>query len=198
MKFEFVKKYENCGLALPVRKTKHSAGYDLCAAEDIIVPSYDKMMKRMKALCSTETVRSLSEVTNITKGLGIKPTLVPTGLKCELDDNTYLELSVRSSTPLKTWLILANGVGIIDADYYNNVDNEGHIFLQLINLAPFDIKIKKGEFIGQGIIKPYLTIENDTATGARTGGFGSTTENPKPAVKKVVLPKVVPNETTSS
>jgi dUTP pyrophosphatase len=198
MKFEFVEKYKDCGLALPVRKTERSAGYDLCAAEDIIVPSYDKMMKRMKAICNTETVRSLSEVASITKGLKIKPTLVPTGLKCELDGNTYLELSVRSSTPLKSWLILANGVGVIDADYYNNSDNEGHIFLQLINLAPFDIKIKKGEYIGQAIIKPYLTVENDIAAGTRTGGFGSTTETPKPIAKKIVLPKAVSNENTSS
>lgn len=88
---------------------------------------------------------------------------------------------------------------IIDADYYNNSDNEGHIFLQLINLAPFDIKIKKGEYIGQAIIKPYFTVENDITTGARTGGFGSTTvESPKPITKKIVLPKVVPNENTSS
>lgn len=193
MKFEFVKKYENCGLGLPVRKTERSAGYDLCAAEDIIIPSYQKHFNRIKALCNTANVYSLSEVANITKGLGTKPTLVPTGLKCKLDPNTYLELSVRSSTPLKTWLILANGVGVIDADYYNNSDNEGHIYLQLINLAPFDIKIKKGEFIGQGIIKPYLTTEDDKAIGERTGGFGSTS-----TVKKVVLPKVMPNENSGT
>ena len=194
MKFEFVKKYENCGLALPVRKTANSAGYDLCAAEDIIVPSYDKMMKRVRSLCNTEGVYSLNNVASMTKGLGVRPTLVPTGLKCELDPNTYLELSVRSSTPLKTWLILANGVGIIDADYYNNSDNEGHIYLQLINLLPVDIKIKKGEFIGQAIIKPYLTVENDNATGVRTGGFGST------SIKKnvVILPKVTPNENSGT
>lgn len=199
MKFEFVEKYKNCGLVLPVRKTEHSAGYDLAAAEDIVIPSYQKHFNRMKALCNTANVYSLSEVANITKGLGTKPTLVPTGLKCKLETNTYLELSVRSSTPLKSWLILANGVGVIDADYYDNSDNEGHIFLQLINLAPFDIKIKKGEYIGQAIIKPYLTVENDISTGTRTGGFGSTTvESPKPITKKIVLPKVVPNENTSS
>jgi dUTP pyrophosphatase len=175
-RFEFVKKYADCGLDLPMRKTAYSAGYDLCAAEDILIPSYERMMKRMKAVCNTEQTRTLTEVASITKGLKIKPTLIPTGLKCQLDPNTYLELSVRSSTPLKTWIILANGVGIIDADYYNNPDNEGHIYLQVINLAPFDIKIKKGEYIGQGIIKPYLTVENDVATGERTGGFGSTTE----------------------
>jgi dUTP pyrophosphatase len=100
--------------------------------------------------------------------------LVPTGIKCKLDPNTYLEISVRSSTPLKTGMILANGVGIIDADYYNNPSNEGEIFFQIINLTPFSIQLKKGETIGQGIIKSYLLTEDDEASGVRTGGFGST------------------------
>ena len=65
---------------------------------------------------------------------------------------------------------------IIDADYYNNKENEGHIYLQMINLSPFDIKISKGELIGQAIIKPYFKVEDDAATGERTGGFGSTTK----------------------
>ena len=65
---------------------------------------------------------------------------------------------------------------IIDADYYNNPDNEGEIFFQLINLSPYNIILKKGEKIGQGIIKPYLTTEDDAATGDRRGGFGSTTK----------------------
>ena len=82
---------------------------------------------------------------------------------------------MRSSSPLKYWLVLANSKGVIDADYYNNVDNEGEIFLQVINFSPFPIVIKKGEAIGQGIIVPYLTTENDIASGERVGGFGSTT-----------------------
>ena len=64
---------------------------------------------------------------------------------------------------------------IIDADYYNNPDNEGEIFFQLYNLSPFAIKIQKGEAIGQGIIKSYLITEDDSADGERLGGFGSTT-----------------------
>jgi dUTP pyrophosphatase len=182
--FEFVTKYKDCGLDLPVRKTAHSAGYDLCAAADIVIPSYQRQMDRMRSLLNTTNTYTLGEITNITKGLRCKPTLVSTGLKCKLDPNTYLELSVRSSTPLKTWLILANGVGVIDADYFDNKDNEGEIFLQLINLSPFDIKIQKGEFIGQAIIKPYLTVEGDAATGERVGGFGSTTEV-KPQIRKI-------------
>ena len=111
MKFEFVEKYKNCGLALPVRKTKDSAGYDLAAAEDIVIPSYHKLCEKMKNIMNGGNTYTISEMTDITKGLNCRPTLVPTGLKCELLPDTYLELSVRSSTPLKTWLVLANGVG---------------------------------------------------------------------------------------
>lgn len=63
---------------------------------------------------------------------------------------------------------------IIDADYYNNPDNEGHIYFQLINLSPFNIIIKKGEIIGQGILHQYEITEDDEASGERAGGFGST------------------------
>jgi dUTP pyrophosphatase len=181
-KFEVVSKYADCGLALPERKTKYSAGYDLAAAEDIVIPSYSKLKQRME--CNEYfgekemkiTPYTLSEMNEFTKFKNARPTLVSTGMKCKLDPDTYLELSVRSSSPLKYWLVLANGVGIIDADYYNNPDNEGEIFLQLINFSAFDIIIQKGEAIGQAIIKPYLTTEDDAATGERLGGFGSTTK----------------------
>ena len=112
---------------------------------------------------------------NVTKDFRLRPTLVPTGIKCEMPEGFYLELSVRSSCPLKHWLILANGVGIIDADYYNNPDNEGHIYFQMINLSPFDIVLRKGDVIGQGILKKYFITDDDAAQGERLGGFGSTT-----------------------
>ena len=183
-KFEKVNRFSDIDINLPERKTANSAGYDMEVAEDIIIPSYHNLMKVMNdiipqnvILDTNEVVHNtftLDEIVNITKTLNTKPTLVSTGMKCELDPNTYLELSVRSSCPLKHWLILANSVGIIDADYYNNPDNEGEIFFQMINLSPFDILLRKGDIIGQGIIKPYLTTEDDNASGQRTGGFGST------------------------
>lgn len=179
-KFEFVKKYEDAGLELPVRKTAESAGYDLIAAEDTIIPSAILMMEDLLKIFPVDIANdefiSLDNMKDITKGYNYKPTLVSTGVKCKLDPGTYLELSVRSSTPLKSWLMLANGVGIIDGDYYNNPDNEGEIFLQMFNLSPFNIQVKKGEAIGQGIIKSYLTTETDVAGGQRIGGFGSTGE----------------------
>lgn len=63
---------------------------------------------------------------------------------------------------------------IIDADYCDNPDNEGEIFFQVINLLPFAVQLKRGDKIGQGIIKTYRVTDDDTATGERLGGFGST------------------------
>ena len=179
MKFEIISKYADAGLSLPVRKTKASAGYDFQVAEDIIIPSYYTLCNELAAAQITseycdDEVLTLDKVAFLTKYAGCKPTLVPTGIKCEMPEDMYLELSVRSSCPLKHWLILANGVGIIDADYYNNPDNEGHIFFQIINLSPFDIILKKGDAIGQGIFKKYYLTDDDAADGFRAGGFGST------------------------
>ena len=183
-KFEKVNRFSDIDINLPERKTADSAGYDMEVAEDIIIPSHHNLMEIMNSIIpqnvildTNEVVHNtftLDEIANITKTLKTKPTLVSTGMKCKLEPGTYLELSVRSSCPLKHWLILANSVGIIDADYYNNPDNEGEIFFQMINLSPFDIILRKGDIIGQGIIKPYLTTEDDNASGQRTGGFGST------------------------
>ena len=174
-KFEKVSRFIESDIPMPSRKTAQSAGYDFVVAEDTIVPSYLGDHLDSLAACSQEDhAMTINEVAAITKKSGAKPTLVSTGMKCQLEPDTYLELSVRSSSPLKYWLILANSVGIIDADYYNNPDNEGEIFFQLINLSPYTIILKKGDAIGQGIIKHYLTTEDDDANGARLGGFGST------------------------
>lgn len=103
------------------------------------------------------------------------PKLVKTGIKCKLEDGYYLELVNRSSGSFKRGLILANGIGIIDADYYGNESNDGHIMFQFLNITPFPIIIKKGERIGQGIIKKYYTVENEeNIENVRGGGFGST------------------------
>lgn len=197
-KFEKVSRFADVDIALPVRKTEGSAGFDFIVAEDVVVPAYTDLMYTLSnyehfdlynyypedSVDFTEALKhlaikhneglTLDEMAALTKKSKTKPTLVSTGMKCKLDPGTYLELSVRSSCPLKYWLVLANSVGIIDADYYNNPDNEGEIFFQMINLSPFPIKLQKGDAIGQGIIKTYLVTEDDAATGSRVGGFGST------------------------
>ena len=57
--FEIAKGFENLGINLPVRKTKYSAGYDVEAAEDIIIPSFKKGIKPV--LVKTGLVPSKSE-----------------------------------------------------------------------------------------------------------------------------------------
>lgn len=175
--FEKVSKYADADIAMPIRKTAQSAGYDMVAAEDYIIPSLWQMTAEAAEIWAVdpEEFVTMDMMARFTKETGFKPTLVSTGMKCKLDPGSWLQLSVRSSSPLKYWLMMGNSIGVIDADYYNNPDNEGEIFFQIYNLSPFNIQIKKGEAIGQGIILPYGVTEDDTAKGERVGGFGSTT-----------------------
>lgn len=101
--------------------------------------------------------------------------LVPTGMKAYMQDGEYLGLHIRSGLAVKHKLCLVNGQGIIDADYYNNTDNEGHILVALYNLGREAVTLQQGERIAQGIFYAYLLAEDDLAAAAhRRGGFGST------------------------
>ena len=145
--FEIAKGWEDKEINIPKRKTKHAAGYDFECAEDITIPSFKK---------------------------GMAPSLIPTGIKAYMKDDEVLYLYNRSSNPKKKGIILANSVGVIDKDYYGNPENDGHIMFAVYNIKDEDITIKKGEAIGQGVFMKYLIIDNDNATGTRSGGFGST------------------------
>lgn len=170
VKFDLVKKYEGQIDLLPSRSTADSAGYDMVAARDYEIPPYDHYF----TLPGDEVLLTLSEIADWTKANGTRPTLVSTGVKVYLEPGQYLKLVSRSSFPLKYLLLCANSEGIIDRDYADNPDNEGEIFFQMINLSPYPIKIKRGEKICQGIICEYKITDDDAATGARIGGFGST------------------------
>ena len=153
IKFEVVESYKNKGINLPKRGTSGSAGYDFEAAEDIIIPSFMNNPNHEQ----------------------VKPTMVPTGIKAKMPSHVVLEIHVRSSIGVKKLLMLPNQTGIIDSDYYNNPDNEGHIYIPLINLSNHVVKIKKGERIAQGIFLNYLITDDDKVKSIRNGGFGSTT-----------------------
>ena len=101
-------------------------------------------------------------------------TYVKTGVKAKLDNNEFLMLCNRSSNPGKKELVLINGVGIIDADYYGNPDNDGAFMYAFYNMFDKDVEIKKGDVIGQAIFKKYEILDGDVAEGERVGGFGST------------------------
>lgn len=131
--------------------------------------------KEVLEFLQNEVTLDLSDMKQLTKDSKTKMTLVPTGVKVELEKNQKLELLIRSSSPLHSYLLMANSIGLIDSDYYNNEDNEGHIFFQIINMSPFNIRIKKGDIIGQGVISTYDKTIDDIATETRKGGLGSTT-----------------------
>lgn len=136
---------------LPIKATIHSAGVDFIASSDITIPAF-----RFKG----------------------QATLVPTGVKAFMQKDEYLQIFARSSIPVNLGLIMSNGVGIVDSDYYNNPTNEGHIMIEFNNLTNEHLTIKKGTRIAQGIFNKVLPvthgvrIKNDT----RSGGFGSTNE----------------------
>jgi len=143
--FEVVSTYEGKAINLPQRKTKKSAAYDLEAAEDMTVPA----------------------------GPGGKA-VVPTGIKAYMQDDEVLKIHIRSGMSFKNTASLLNDVGVIDADYYNNPDNEGHVIVGIVNHTSVPIYIKKGDRVAQGIFEKYLLADGDDAEGERNGGIGST------------------------
>lgn len=167
--FEVISDYQG-KVNLPKRATKGAAGYDFEAAEEVIIPSVWKgqLVEIAKLIWQGKGEGKEAEWQAM-----LKPVLVPTGIKAYMQEDEYLQLANRSSNPLKNFIVLPNGVGIIDADYYNNEKNEGHIMFQFLNFGLTDKVIKKGDRIGQGIFLPFLKTDNDQADGKRTGGFGS-------------------------
>lgn len=143
--FKVVSSYEAKEIQLPARKTQYSAGYDIAAAEDVLL--------------SPGTV-----------------TLVPTGIKAYMQSDEYLGIHIRSGLSIKNKLSLVNGEGIIDADYFDNSENEGHILIAIFNHNLQKVYINKGDRIAQGIFYKYLLADQDgeCVFKTREGGFGST------------------------
>lgn len=103
--------------------------------------------------------------------------LLWTNIKAQMNDDEYLMLCVTSGMG-KKGIKLANGVGIVDADYYSNPKNDGNLGFLLQNLSSLDYIIKAGDKIGQGIFMKYLVVDNEAEiSNERVGGFGSTVKN---------------------
>lgn len=153
-------------IILPKRATKHSVGYDFFAIEDIVIePIVHAGKIDMNSFVDSPRMNLFHE--------GVAPTLIKTGVKALMEEDDCLQLCNRSSGPNKG-LILANGVGIIESDYYGNKDNDGELMFAYINISDKPVLIHKGDKIGQGVFYKYLTTDDDIATGERIGGFGST------------------------
>lgn len=132
-------------ITLPTRATEGSAGYDIRAAETVIINPGDTA-------------------------------IIKTGVKARFDKDKVLLIAVRSSVGIKRRLMLANNIGVIDSDYYNNEKTDGQIFIALHNYGREVQTIRKGERIAQGIFIPFFKTSDDSADGKRKGGIGSTNE----------------------
>lgn len=142
--------YDN--IVIPERSTAHSAGYDFRSPIGFASNHYP--------------VR------------GDNMIFIPTGVKVNVDRDKFLAILPRSSFG-NQGIMLANTMGVIDSDYYNNPDNEGDIIIALYFykqaiMSHMFHTIKEKQKIAQGVILPYFTIDEDETTAERTGGLGST------------------------
>lgn len=144
-KFEIAKGFEDRGVVLPQRKTAKSAGYDIIALTD--------------------------EDVYVHPGMSVN---LETGVKACMEDDEVMLLFIRSSLGIKQGLTLSNSCGVIDADYYNNPDNDGHFILNIINTGNSVQRIPARSRVAQAVFVKYLTVDDDNATGERVGGIGST------------------------
>lgn len=130
---------------LPARGTKASACVDFYAAEEVVLRP------------------------------GTINNIVPTGVKSYMPSTEGLLLFPRSSMAKKFGLRMSNSVGVIDSDFYNNIDNEGHITFLYDNITDKEVRIAKHSRIGQGLFIPILPIDNvEVLSDERVGGYGST------------------------
>lgn len=100
--------------------------------------------------------------------------VVWTDIKAYMQADEILKIYPRSGTALKKGIVVKNSVGIIDSDYYNNLNNDGNIGICLYNLSGFTQKIEVGERIAQGIFEKFFLVDDDYVIAGRAGGFGST------------------------
>jgi len=102
--------------------------------------------------------------------------MIWTDVKAHMYNDNALFIIPRSSMG-KHPIMISNTIGLIDADYYGNPDNDGNIGFRLLNLGKTPYQIKTGDRIGQGIFVKYGKTNNDHVTAKRNGGFGSTDTN---------------------
>ena len=100
---------------------------------------------------------------------------IPSGIKVKMNDDEYLGLYIRSSLGFKYNIRLTNQVGIIDSDYYNNENNEGHIWCSIQNEGEKPVSFKKKDRLFQGIFSKFLIVSNEQEVkNTRKSGIGST------------------------
>ena len=151
-------------IQLPKRATAGSAGYDFYSpvdftlqpkAENKFIPIRDNIGQHVVVLNNDCTIT------------------IPTGIRCQIDESYVLFIAPRSSLGFKYEAMLANTLGVIDADYFF-ANNEGHIMAKIVNNGNRMLEVKAGDRFMQGIFLPYGITYDDEILNQRIGGFGST------------------------
>ena len=144
--FKLVKDFADKEIKMPKRGTSLSAGYDFFNNSD------------------EDFVVESGQVNTIR-----------TYIKSYMLNDEVLKIYPRSSIGFKFATVLVNSVGIIDADYFENENNDGEIFIRFMNHGTKRLVVKPGEALAQGIFQKYLLADSDTFDGEiRKGGIGST------------------------
>lgn len=172
-------------IAKPERSTSDSAGYDFRLPFDINIPADTPVVIPTGILADLDHLFDATEKRREEELEEIKkkyPEMLESNgdydyREIKIEDiggvpPVFLALYPRSSLGFKYGFRLLNSTGIIDADYAYNESNEGHIMVGCITSKP--LALEQGSKICQGIIQPYFVMEDDDATGNRTGGMGST------------------------
>ena len=135
-------------------------------AKDVIMP-----------LCKTERSAGYDFFApyNFMVGPG-ETVIIWSDVKVYMQPYEVLNLFIRSSVGIKKGVVLANGVGVVDSDYYNNKSTDGNIGMSLRNTTDSLVEFKKGEGLMQGIFYEFLKSDNCNCTETRKGGMGSTNE----------------------
>ena len=159
-----------CDIPIPQRGTSKSAGYDIY----VIHPEVYKLVstRNMSLSEAWELVPKVNGKATVIKPPEKASIVLPTGIKCYMQDNEYLLMTVRSSSGIKLGIRQSNPPSIIDADYYNNADNEGHIMFAIKNnFIEFDEPVLR---LCQGVFSKYYIADDDNVTATRLSGIGST------------------------
>lgn len=136
--------YDN--IKLPVRKTKYSAGYDICTPLDITIPAGERR---------------------------VIPTGIKAVFREDEMEAWHLQMYVRSSVGIKDGIVLTNGTGIVDSDY-QFAENDGDMMLALMNTSDNQVTYKAGDRICQAVFCLHGITNDDMAEADRKGGIGST------------------------
>lgn len=152
-------------IKLPAKQTEQSACFDLSfqGHGHNNYTGYTRMNKEFK--------RVMNNMIMITPGERV---MVPTGISMDIPKGYSVRIHPRSGLSLKQGLVLANGEGVVDSDYVEEV------MILVHNISDNNIEIRSGDRIAQAeLVKDveYSIEETSVRPGVKTsrmGGMGST------------------------